>query len=147
MRILALDVGDVRIGFAVCDELEIGAYPVSTFHRRGSLANDVAGVAQIIREQQAELILVGLPTSLNGDEGSQAKRVRVFARKLSACVPIPIEFWDESLSSVEAEQRLVALDVSRERRREVRDQWAAAILLESYMEHRRLGRKRDFKLL
>jgi len=142
MRILALDVGDVRTGIAVSDELEIGAYPLATLKRLGSLKRDVAAVQQIVAEQEAEAVVVGIPTSLDGSEGPQAKKVRVFANALARAVAVPIIPWDESLTSVEAEERMIAMDFSREKRRAVRDQYAAVILLESYLEHRRMTNAR-----
>lgn len=138
MRILALDVGDVRTGLAICDELEIGAYPLATLKRQGSLKRDVAAVQQMIAEQGADVVLVGIPTSLDGSEGPQAQKVRVFANALKRAIAIPLIPWDESLTSVEAEERMIAMDFSREKRRALRDQYAAVILLESYLEHRRM---------
>jgi putative Holliday junction resolvase len=138
MRILALDVGDVRTGIAVCDELEIGAYPLATLKRLGSLKRDVAAVQQIVAEQEVDAVVVGIPTSLDGSEGPQAKKVRVFANALKKAIAVPVIPWDESLTSVEAEERMVAMDFSREKRRAVRDQYAAVILLESYLEYRKI---------
>ena len=144
MRILGLDVGDVRIGVAVSDDLEIGAYPIVTYTRVGSLRKDVAALSLVAAEQEADMIVVGLPTSLDGGEGPQAKKTRVFAETLAHAVSVPLALWDESLTSVDAEERMLALDFSRAKRRSVRDQWAAVLILESYMEHRRLtGARRD----
>ena len=137
MRILALDVGDVRIGVAVSDELELGAYPLLTVTRKGSLAKDSALVANVIAEQDPDIVLVGLPTSIDGGEGRQAQKTRVFADAVRKLTATPIAFWDESLTSVEAEEQLIELDYSREKRRAIIDQWAAKILLESYLAHRR----------
>jgi putative Holliday junction resolvase len=136
VRIAALDVGEVRIGVAVCDELEIGASPVSTVRRVGSLKRDIAQVIEVIERLEAELILVGMPTSSDGGEGPQAKRVRGFGDALANSTPKPIAYWDESLTTVEAEERLITLGYSRQKRRELIDQWAAKVLLESYLEHR-----------
>ena len=137
MRILALDVGDVRIGVAVSDELELGAYPLVTLKRLGTLKKDVLLVSEVVVEQEADLVLVGLPTSLDGGEGPQARLTRGFGEALGRALAVPLAFWDESLTSVEAEERLIGLDYSRDKRRKLIDQWAAKILLESYMDHRR----------
>ena len=137
MRILALDVGNVRIGVAVSDELELGAHPVSTITRIGSLKRDVAQIVAVIEAEQVELVLVGLPTSSDGGEGAQAKLTRGFGNALTKAQPTPVVYWDESLTTVEAEERLIALGYSRQKRRELIDQWAAKVLLESYLEHRR----------
>lgn len=137
MRLLGLDIGEVRIGVAVCDSLEIAAFPVGLVRRVGSLKRDVAAVAAVAIEQEAEGIVVGLPLSLDGDVGPQAVRTQGFAKALSNVLAIPIVFWDESLSSVEAEEILIARGVSRAKRRDKIDQTAAAIILESYLAHRR----------
>ena len=137
MRILALDVGEVRIGIAVSDELEMGAYPVSTYTRVGSLKRDVGAIATIIAEQEADCILVGLPLSIDGGEGTQALRTRVFGDALVRATQTPLIYRDESLTSVEAEEQLIALDYSRAKRRSVLDQWAAKILLDNYLDSRR----------
>lgn len=144
MRILALDVGEVRVGVAVCDALETAAFPVGTLRRAGSLKRDVAATAALVAEQEADAVLVGLPLSLNGEVGPQAQRVQGFAKALGRAVPVPISFWDESLSSVEADELMIAQGVSRARRRANIDQMAAALILESYLAHRRrTGASRD----
>lgn len=137
MRLLGLDVGDVRIGVAVCDSLEIAAFPVGLVRRVGSLKRDVAAVAALATEQEAEGIVVGLPLSLHGEVGPQAQKTQGFARALANVLPMPVVLWDESLSSVEAEELLIAQGVSRAKRREKIDQTAAALILESYLAHRR----------
>ena len=138
MRLLGLDIGKVRIGVAVCDSLEIAAFPVGLVRRVGSLKRDVAAVAALAVEQEAEGIIVGLPLSLNGEVGPQAQRTQGFAKALANALPMPIVFWDESLSSVEAEEILIAQGMSRAKRRDKIDQTAAAIILESYLAHRRM---------
>jgi putative Holliday junction resolvase len=137
MRLLGLDVGNVRIGVAVCDSLEIAAFPIGLVKRVGSLKRDVAAVATLATEQEAEGIVVGLPLSLNGDVGPQALKTQGFAKALSNVLTVPVVLWDESLSSVEAEEILIAQGVSRAKRRERIDQTAAAVILESYLQYRR----------
>ncbi len=136
MRLLGLDVGEVRIGVAVCDTLEIAAFPVGLVRRVGSLRRDVAAVVAVAMEQEAEGIVVGLPLSLDGEVGPQAVRTQGFARALSNAVNLPLVFWDESLSSVEANELLIAQGVSRAKRRDKIDQTAAALILDSYLQHR-----------
>lgn len=140
MRLLALDVGDVRIGVAVCDALEIAAFPVGVVKRVGSLKRDIAAVGALATEQEAEGIVVGLPLSLDGGVGPQAEKTQGFAKALAKLVLVPVVLWDESLSSVEAEEILIAQGVSRAKRRLRIDQAAAALILESYLAHRRLTR-------
>jgi putative Holliday junction resolvase len=139
MRIVSLDIGEVRIGVAACDEMEIAAYPISTIRRVGSLKRDVEAVMRAVREQEAETILVGLPLSLDGGVGPQAERVKGFAKALGAAAGVPIVFWDESLTSVEANEIMIAQGVSRAKRREKIDQVAAVLILESYLRQRSSG--------
>jgi len=144
MRILTLDVGDVRVGIAVCDALETAAFPVGTLKRVGSLKRDVAATAAIVAEQEADAVLVGLPLSLDGEVGPQAQKVQGFGRALERAVNVPLLFWDESLSSVEADELMIAQGVSRARRRAQIDQMAAVLILDSYLAHRRdTGAPRD----
>ena len=148
MRLLALDVGDVRIGVAVCDTLEIAAFPVGVITRVGSLKRDVATVAALVAEQEAEGIVVGLPLSLDGEVGPQAHKTQGFAKALRISVGMPLVFWDESFSSVEANELMIASGMSRAKRRAKIDQAAAALILESYLQHRReTGAPRDALLL
>ncbi len=137
MRFLALDIGDVRIGVAVSDELELGAYPLLTYVRQGSLKKDVASLSLTAAEQEVDAIVVGLPTSLDGSEGPQAKKTRGFAEALASSAKLPLIMWDESMSSVDAEERMLTLDFSRAKRKTLRDQWAAVIILETFLEHRK----------
>jgi putative Holliday junction resolvase len=138
MRLLALDIGEVRIGVAVSDSLEFGANPVTTVRRTGSLKRDIEAIAAVAVEREAEAVVAGLPLSLDGDIGPQARRIQGFVEALRKIMAIPIVYWDESLTSVEANERMIAMDISRARRREMIDQIAAVILLESYLDHRRV---------
>jgi putative Holliday junction resolvase len=137
MRLLGLDVGDVKIGVAVCDSLEFAAFPVGLVRRVGSLKRDVAAIATLAAEQEAEGIVIGLPLSLNGEAGPQAQKTQGFAKALANVLPLPVILWDESLSSVEAEELLIAQGMSRAKRKGRIDQTAAALILESYLAHRR----------
>ncbi len=83
------------------------------------------------------MVLIGLPLSIDGGEGPQAKKTRGFGDALQRAIDVPMVYWDESLTSVEAEEQLIQLDYSRAKRRGLIDQWAAKILLESYLDHRR----------
>lgn len=127
----------MRIGVAVCDTLEIAAFPVGTLKRTGSLKRDVASVADLAAEQEAEAVLVGLPLSLDGEVGPQAQQVQGFARALGRATTAPIALWDESLSSVEANAKMIARGLSRAKRRAQIDQQAAVEILNSFLQHRR----------
>ena len=124
-RYLALDVGDRRIGLAVADDTFGIARPLSTL-RRHDLAGDVRAVGEIARQEEATALVIGLPLTLRGEEGSQALRVRRFA---DACAPLglPVVLYDERYTTSEA-IRLGAPDV---------DAAAAALLLEDYLKARK----------
>ena len=133
-RILALDVGKRRIGVAVSDPLCIIARPHSTMDRN---KQSFAKIASIARELDVASILVGLPLHLDGREGEQAKDVREFASKLIGEVtPVPVRFWDERLTTVEAEERLADRRGDWRKNKSRIDAFAAASLLESYLMER-----------
>jgi putative Holliday junction resolvase len=137
--ILALDVGEARIGVAVCDELEFLATP-RTVIRRKSTAAALDAVAQEITRAEAQLVVVGLPISFDGQLHGQARANQAFAEKLRRRINLPLEYVDETLSSVRAEERLREAGVRPERIRERIDAEAAAVILEDVLEQRRRER-------
>ncbi|MGO8672358.1 MAG: Holliday junction resolvase RuvX [Capsulimonadaceae bacterium] len=144
MRFLALDIGDVRIGIAVCDLLETAAFPVRTIRRVQSLKRDVAAVLEVVAEQEVDAVVAGLPVSLDGGVGPQAQKVLGFVRALARGAGVPVVTWDESLTSVDADTWLIGRGMSRQKRRETIDQMAAVLILDSYLDHRRrTGASRD----
>lgn len=132
-RTVALDVGDATIGVAASDELGITANPIRTIRRSNSVKADVREVEALLEQLDACEVVVGLPLLMSGDEGAQAAKVREFADRLSRRLHIPVVFWDETLSTVEAEQSLLETDTSRAKRRKVIDQVAAAVILQGYL--------------
>ncbi len=132
MRMAALDVGDARIGVAVSDELGLTVRGVGVVRRVGG-GRDLEAVAAALAPYQPARLVVGLPLNMDGSEGRQACRVRAFADRLAAHLDLPVELWDERLTTVEAEQNLRAAGVSSARRKQLVDQEAAAIILESYL--------------
>ena len=137
MRFVALDIGDVRIGVATCDSLEIAASPAGTIHRVNSLKRDVATVAAMIVEQEVEGVVAGVPLSIDGSVGPQAEKVMGFIRALRRAIDVPVVTWDESLSSVEADDLMISRGMSRQKRRVMIDQMAAVLILEGYLASRR----------
>ena len=133
-RVLGLDVGSRTIGVAVSDELGMAAHGVTTLQRRGT-QKDVAQVLELVRRYQAERIVVGMPYEMDGSDGPRATRVRVFLDALVAA-GLLVDEWDERYSTVEAEETLLAANVSRARRKEVIDQMAAQVILRSWLESR-----------
>lgn len=138
MRAVGLDVGSKTIGIAVSDELGIAAHPRETLPRAGTDA-DVASVLAVIALVEAAAVVSGIPYELSGREGPRARRVRVFLDALRAALPPDVELheWDERFSTAEAERVLIAGDVSRQRRREVIDRQAAAVILQGWLDARR----------
>jgi putative Holliday junction resolvase len=132
MRLAALDVGDARIGIAVCDELELTIRGVGIVRRVGG-QRDLEAVAAMVAPYEPTRLIVGLPLNMDGTVGPQAERVKAFADRLAAHLALPVELWDERLTTFEAQQTLRAAGVSRSRRRQLVDQEAAAIILESYL--------------
>lgn len=141
MRFLAVDYGTRRVGLAVCDELEFGAYPLATIERSRRLTHDLDEIVRHATRAEAEGIVVGLPLNADGSRGPSAEAAASFARSLAKRTPLPISLWDEFLTSADAEEELIANDVSRARRRRVLDQMAAVHLLESFLRSRREERR------
>ena len=136
-RILALDVGDRRIGVAVSDEMHLIATPHSVYTRVG-YAPDVKHVQQLCAELGADRIVCGLPRNMDGSEGSQAEKVRAFAEKLAES-GLTVEFQDERLSTVSAHQALIEGGMRRDQRKGTVDKVAAAVILQSYLDRIRQG--------
>jgi putative Holliday junction resolvase len=133
-RILALDPGTKRIGVALSDELGWTAQPLETFERR-SLDADIAHILQLIRQHEVREVIIGLPIRLDGSFGPEAKTVLELKATLEQRLPVPVIEWDERLTSRSAEQMLIEANVSRKKRRGAVDRVAAAILLQSYLQH------------
>ena len=140
-RILGLDVGEARIGIAISAPEGRLAVPLRILECRGDAA-DARAIADLARAEGAEALVVGHPLSLDGSVGPQARRVEAFARRLAGESGLPLELWDERLTSVQAEraptgQRRRGARGAR-RRRQPADDVAAAIILQSYLDrHRR----------
>jgi len=133
MRILGLDVGERRIGVAIADEGVRVALPVAVVERREPPA-DLDAIARLVQEQGAEAVVIGLPISLNGSLGPQAQTVKAFGQELATRLALPIEYWDERLSTVEARRRLADAGRRGPKAKARRDAAAAAIVLQSYMD-------------
>ena len=132
-RTLALDIGEKRIGVAVSDELGLLARPLATI-ARASRRQDFERIARFVAELGAERIVAGYPRSLSGEEGLQAQRVRRYVEALAATLPVPAELWDECLTTVEAQERLLDAGRRRPRDRGQLDAAAAAIILQDYLD-------------
>jgi putative Holliday junction resolvase len=138
LRLLGLDVGDVRIGVALSDETFTLATGRPTITRVGP-RKDVKAVAALVRNEDVAEVVVGLPRRLDGTLGPQAEKVQAFAEDLRRSVRVPVSFWDERFTSVEATRVLVEGGVSRRDRKQVVDQLAAVLILQSWLDHRKLA--------
>jgi len=132
-RLLALDVGERRVGVAVSDPMGWLARPLTIIHRR-SKKEDFAAIARLVEEQQAVAVVVGYPLNMDGSVGPQARRVARYAAALERELPVPVILWDERLSSEEAAERLRSVAGSRRRRRKYLDDAAAAVILQEYLD-------------
>ncbi|HEX9344197.1 MAG TPA: Holliday junction resolvase RuvX [Actinomycetota bacterium] len=140
-RVLALDVGSRRLGVAVSDPTGTVATPLTTVPRR-KVADDAAALAKLAAEQQARLIVVGLPVTLAGGEGRAATEVRAYVAELAGLLPgIAFELADERLSTVAAERALIGGGVRRRERRDVVDQVAASLFLQTWLNMRQGERR------
>lgn len=136
MRLLGLDLGEKTIGLAVCDEEQLVATPLRTLGRHGG-RRDIEAVASAMRQARARGLVLGLPLSLDGEEGAAARRVRRFGDRLQQHLGCPVGYVDERFTTVAAERALIAADVRRARRRAVIDQAAAVLILQSYIDRAR----------
>ena len=131
-RLLALDVGEKRVGVALSDETQTLARPLLTL-KRASRKEDFAKLAAVCREHGIVKVIVGLPRTLRGEEGPQAQRVRRYATELQAALNLPMDFWDERFSSVDAQERLARSSRKPRAKGEI-DAAAAAIILQEYLD-------------
>lgn len=132
-RILALDVGRRRIGVAISDELMLTAQGLDTIERRNNRA-DYAVLRGLTAEKNVGLILVGNPIQMSGLEGRQAEWVRQFADALAAQTRLPVQLWDERLTTVEAGRVLRQSGISIEKRARAIDRLSAVVLLQNYLD-------------
>ena len=133
-RVLALDLGAATIGLALSDPLGITAQPIEPLRCVGP-RKDINRLAEIIEEREVGKVVIGLPLLLSGDEGTAAQQSREFADRLSRRLPgLDVEFWDERLTTVEAERLLVSADVRRKKRKRVVDTLAAVLILQGYLD-------------
>jgi putative Holliday junction resolvase len=132
---LGLDIGRKRIGVAGCDRLGLLATELTTLENL-SFGEIVTQLQRWIQERQVEVVVVGLPYTLSGELGSQARKVQSFAQRLSAAVALPVEYVDERLTSYHAEQMLLSAGKSPRRQKALVDRKAAALILQQWLDQR-----------
>ena len=132
MRTLSLDYGSKRIGVAICDELGITAYGVSTIIRRNR-KQVLEALEELITQYDVKKIVIGYPIRLDGTRGIQCEKVDKFSGLLDAAFSLPVIKWDETLTTKEAEDILFEANVRRGKKKKVVDQLAATLILRGYL--------------
>lgn len=143
---LGLDVGSRRIGVAGCDRTGLIATGLTTIERQ-SFDSVVAQLQHIVTERQVQVLVVGLPYSMNGSVGFQAKQVQKFAQRLAKALKLPVQYVDERLTSFQAEQLLQAQNLSPSRNKALIDRKAAALILQQWLDLRRNERDRHDSMI
>jgi len=138
MRILGLDYGERRIGVAISDPTGITGQPLTVIDKRDP-GSDIKNISDLIDEYGVDEVVVGLPISLSGEIGPQARAVLQFVEELKVELKVPVKTWDERLTTLAAGRALNESDVKRKRRKEVVDKVAAAIILQGYLDSKRTG--------
>ncbi len=133
---LGLDIGQKRVGVAGCDGLGLMATGLITL-KRSSFEQDVAKLQKLVEERRVQVLVVGLPYSMDGTIGAQAKKVQRYATGLSQSLELPLEYIDERLTSVQAEQIMRDANIAPSRNRAMIDAIAAAIILQQWLDQRR----------
>jgi putative Holliday junction resolvase len=132
-RTVALDYGERRVGVAVSDS-EVGMALAHGCVEGKSQGDILEAVVRVCRQLGADRVVVGKPLNMDGSEGHSARQAAVFAEALRARLGVPVHMWDERLSTVSAERALIDADLSRGRRKQVRDKMAARVILQSFLD-------------
>jgi putative Holliday junction resolvase len=136
MTWIALDPGSRRIGVAISDDRGIIATPLATLEAGKGGVFPWAALRALIEEREVDGIVVGLPCRLDGSYGPEAQAAEELAQQLRDDMELPVELWDERLTSVEAERLLIEAGVRRKKRRGATDRIAAALILQGFLDHR-----------
>lgn len=135
-RIMGLDYGDVRIGIALSDVTHLIATGLETYTRKTNKL-DIAHINKLIVENNVNLVVFGLPLNMDGSEGLRVVKTKSFAEKLKAESGVEVDFYDERLSSVDAEEILLSAGLRRDKRKEVIDKVASTLILQGYLDKKR----------
>jgi putative Holliday junction resolvase len=138
--VLALDLGEVRIGVALSDPLRVTARALTTLVHR-DLERDVDAVRGLVREHEVTEVVVGHPLHLGGERGRAARSAERFVERLERELEVPVRLWDERWSTRAAQRTLREMNIGRRRRGAAVDRMAAALILEAFLEFDRTGRR------
>ena len=138
-RILAIDPGTRRIGVALSDPTGTIATPLATITAVGGAGRIIEQVLELSRRHDVTAVVVGWPRNMDGSRGPVARHAEAFAERLRAALRVPVELWDERLSTAAAERTLLEAGLRRDERRRLRDRLAAALILQSYLDAHRRG--------
>lgn len=135
-RILGIDLGETRIGMAISDETQTVAQGMGVYRRR-SVEEDLEHLKGIVEREDVERVVLGVPLNMHGSWGPQAEASEAFKGRLQEVLDVPVESFDERLTTQEAERVLLEADLGREKRKQVRDQQAAVLILQGYLDRRK----------
>ena len=135
MRALGIDLGEKRIGIAVSDSNGKVATPIQVLVRSKSAKQDHNKINELVNEWEAEIVVVGMPYSLNGSKGPAARLVEKEVEKLSDSISVPVTIYDERLTTVMAAKELDVQGLDSKKQREVIDQVAASVILQSWLDN------------
>ncbi|MBD1814532.1 Holliday junction resolvase RuvX [Microcoleus vaginatus DQ-U2] len=133
---LGLDIGLKRVGIAGCDGTGLIATGITTLVR-SSFDRDVAYLRELVRERRVQILVAGLPYSLSGELGTQARQVQKYATRIATALELPLEYVDERLTSVEAEELMKTQGISVSQNKGAIDRKAAALILQQWLDERR----------
>ena len=133
-RALGLDLGSKRIGVAVADRTGTIASPLQVLPRSGSVKRDHLAIAELVAEEEAEIVVVGLPLNMNGSSGPAAKAAIDEAAALATVVGVPVVTFDERRTTVTADQAMIEANMRAQARRRIVDKIAAAVMLQNWLD-------------
>ena len=139
MKIMALDVGNKRIGVALSDELQILAQPLYTIHRKG-IERDIEEIVKMINDNNVEEVIVGLPKNMDGTTGFQGEKTIKFAEVLRQSTDRPLIMWDERMTTISARRIMIENDVKQKDKKNLVDTIAAVVILETYLSRKNMER-------
>ncbi|MBD1846462.1 Holliday junction resolvase RuvX [Cyanobacteria bacterium FACHB-63] len=143
---LGLDVGQRRIGVAGCDGTGLIATGLTTIVRK-SYPQTIEDLRHIVRDRDVEILVIGMPYSMDGSIGKQGQHIQKFGDTISKALSLPIEYVDERLTSFQAEQSMIAQGISLQHNKGLIDRKAAAIILQQWLDERRVKRDLDSQTL